>query len=54
MDLETPNTFDGAFFRGLLSQRGVLHSDQQLFSGGSTDALVQSYASKFQRGAVQK
>ncbi|XP_066351191.1 peroxidase 2-like isoform X2 [Miscanthus floridulus] len=45
MDLETPNTFDGAFFRGLLSQRGVLHSDQQLFSGGSTDALVQSYAS---------
>ncbi|KAG0551209.1 hypothetical protein BDA96_01G403700 [Sorghum bicolor] len=45
MDLATPNTFDAAFFRGLLSQRGVLHSDQQLFSGGSTDALVQSYAS---------
>lgn len=47
MDLATPNTFDGAFFSGLLSQRGVLHSDQQLFSGGGgpTDALVQTYAS---------
>ncbi|WVZ56859.1 LOW QUALITY PROTEIN: hypothetical protein U9M48_007331 [Paspalum notatum var. saurae] len=45
MDLATPNAFDGAFFGGLLSRRGVLHSDQQLFSGGATDALVRAYAS---------
>ncbi|KAJ1297219.1 hypothetical protein BS78_01G361200 [Paspalum vaginatum] len=45
MDLATPNAFDGAFCGGLLSRRGVLHSDQQLFSGGSTDALVRAYAS---------
>lgn len=44
MDLATPNTFDGAFFSGLLSQRGVLHTDQVLFSSGSTDALVHTYA----------
>ncbi|KAL6660114.1 hypothetical protein ACP70R_002236 [Stipagrostis hirtigluma subsp. patula] len=45
MDAATPNGFDNAYFAALLSQRGVLHSDQQLFSGGSTDALVRAYAS---------
>jgi peroxidase len=44
MDLATPNAFDNAYFGGLPSQRGVLHSDQQLFSGGATDALVRTYA----------
>jgi hypothetical protein len=38
MDLATPNAFDNAYFGSLLSQRGVLHSDQQLFSGGATYA----------------
>ncbi|XP_062211206.1 peroxidase 70-like [Phragmites australis] len=41
----TPNAFDNAYFGDLLAQRGLLHSDQQLFNGGSTDALVRAYAS---------
>ncbi|KAL6902186.1 hypothetical protein ACP4OV_005062 [Aristida adscensionis] len=45
MDPETPIVFDNAYFAALVAQRGVLHSDQQLFGGGSTDALVRTYAS---------
>ncbi|GJN07929.1 hypothetical protein PR202_ga25805 [Eleusine coracana subsp. coracana] len=45
MDPATPTAFDKAFFTGLIQQRGLLHSDQQLFSGGATDALVRAYAS---------
>ncbi|KAF2306518.1 hypothetical protein GH714_018968 [Hevea brasiliensis] len=33
LDLTSPNAFDNAYFRNLLSQKGLLHSDQQLFSG---------------------
>jgi peroxidase len=43
MDLATPAAFDNAFFNGLLSQRGVLHSDQHLFNGGATDKFVSTY-----------
>uniref|UniRef100_A0A0A9GH31 peroxidase n=1 Tax=Arundo donax TaxID=35708 RepID=A0A0A9GH31_ARUDO len=40
------DSFDNSYFSGLLSQRGLLHSDQALFGGGgSTDGLVRSYAS---------
>ncbi|KAJ9185455.1 hypothetical protein P3X46_005093 [Hevea brasiliensis] len=44
LDLTSPNAFDNAYFRNLLSQKGLLHSDQQLFSGGSTDAQVRAYS----------
>ncbi|XP_062209237.1 peroxidase P7-like [Phragmites australis] len=39
----TPARFDGAYYGSLLRNRGVLHSDQQLFAGGITDALVTFY-----------
>ncbi|KAE8718280.1 Peroxidase 2 [Hibiscus syriacus] len=36
----TPARFDNAYFNNLVKQRGLLISDQALFSGGSTDDLV--------------
>ncbi|KAK9920289.1 hypothetical protein M0R45_028847 [Rubus argutus] len=45
LDVTTPNTFDNAYFKNLKSQKGLLHSDQQLFSGGSTDSQVNAYSS---------
>ncbi|KAL3536594.1 hypothetical protein ACH5RR_005055 [Cinchona calisaya] len=45
LDTTTPNSFDNAYFRNLQTQKGLLHSDQQLFNGGSTDAQVNAYSS---------
>jgi len=44
LDASTPNAFDNAYYGNLVAQRGLLHSDQELFNGGSTDGLVRSYA----------
>ncbi|KAK4744271.1 hypothetical protein SAY87_010583 [Trapa incisa] len=41
----TTRVFDNAYFRDLPVQKGLLHSDQQLFSGGSTNSLVMTYIS---------
>ncbi|XP_009597808.1 peroxidase 22.3-like [Nicotiana tabacum] len=40
----TPALFDSEYFRNLLCNKGLLHSDQALFSGGKTDNLVQIYS----------
>ncbi|KAL2896375.1 Peroxidase 4 [Bienertia sinuspersici] len=45
LDLQTPASFDNNYYKNLVNQKGLLHSDQQLFSGGSTNALVQTYGS---------
>ncbi|XP_048495250.2 peroxidase 4-like [Beta vulgaris subsp. vulgaris] len=45
LDLQTPTCFDSNYYKNLINQKGLLHSDQQLFSGGSTNALVQTYGS---------
>lgn len=45
LDVTTPNKFDNAYFKNLVANKGLLHSDQQLFSGGSTDSQVQTYRS---------
>ncbi|KAM0917466.1 hypothetical protein ACQ4PT_009501 [Festuca glaucescens] len=45
LDASSPNTFDNGYFSGLLSRQGLLHSDQALYDGGSTDDLVRTYAS---------
>ncbi|KAK8663633.1 hypothetical protein V6N13_083442 [Hibiscus sabdariffa] len=39
----TPAHFDTAYFNNLVKQMGLLISDQALFSGGSTDDLVNTY-----------
>lgn len=38
------NRFDNNYFRQLVNRRGLLHSDQQLFNGGSQDTLVTRYS----------
>ncbi|XP_016445561.2 peroxidase 22.3-like [Nicotiana tabacum] len=40
----TPVLFDTEYFSNLLCKKGLLHSDQALFSGGQTDNLVQIYS----------
>ncbi|RWW19728.1 hypothetical protein GW17_00016201, partial [Ensete ventricosum] len=44
LDVATPNQFDSSFYRNLVAARGLLHSDQELFNGGSQDALVRNYS----------
>ena len=45
LDVQTQLVFDNAYYRNLLAKRGLLHSDQELFNGGSQDALVRQYSS---------
>ncbi|KAF3779561.1 Peroxidase 63 [Nymphaea thermarum] len=40
----TPTRFDGAYFAKLMSRRGLLHSDQELFNNGTTDRIVRGYS----------
>ncbi|WCJ33747.1 Peroxidase superfamily protein [Euphorbia peplus] len=44
LDLVTPNSFDNNYFKNLVQKKGLLHSDQILFSGGSTDDIVLEYS----------
>ncbi|PON41854.1 Peroxidase [Parasponia andersonii] len=44
LDTTSKVVFDNAYFKNLLDNKGLLHSDQQLFSGGSTDSLVTNYS----------
>ncbi|KAK8676099.1 hypothetical protein V6N13_034153 [Hibiscus sabdariffa] len=43
LDVQTPTSFDNNYFKNLVNNRGLLHSDQQLFNGGSTDSIVSGY-----------
>ncbi|CAL5071182.1 unnamed protein product [Urochloa decumbens] len=45
LDTTTPYVFDNAYYTNLLNQKGLLHSDQELFNGGSTDNTVRNFAS---------
>uniref|UniRef100_A0A0C9RPA1 Peroxidase n=1 Tax=Wollemia nobilis TaxID=56998 RepID=A0A0C9RPA1_9CONI len=44
LDLKTPNLFDNNYFKNLLVKKGLLHSDQEIYNGVSTDSLVKTYA----------
>ncbi|GMI90012.1 peroxidase 52 [Hibiscus trionum] len=44
LEIQTPTRFDNNYYRDLVAQRGLLHSDQELFNGGSQDALVRTYS----------
>ncbi|KAL3517979.1 hypothetical protein ACH5RR_020568 [Cinchona calisaya] len=44
LDLQTPTNFDTKYFQNLIKKKGLLHSDQVLYNGGSTDSLVQTYS----------
>ncbi|KAI6674067.1 hypothetical protein NL676_001973 [Syzygium grande] len=43
----TTNHFDNSYYQNLVAQRGLLHSDQELFNGGSQDALVRTYSNSY-------
>ncbi|KZV14363.1 hypothetical protein F511_43531 [Dorcoceras hygrometricum] len=45
LDVGTPNRFDNSYYANLLTRRGLLHSDQELFNNGSQDSLVRVYSS---------
>uniref|UniRef100_A0ACD5UWH3 Uncharacterized protein n=1 Tax=Avena sativa TaxID=4498 RepID=A0ACD5UWH3_AVESA len=49
LDPSTSYVFDNFYYKNLLCNKGLLHSDQQLFNGGSADAQTTGYASR--RGA---
>ncbi|XP_008790007.2 peroxidase P7-like [Phoenix dactylifera] len=60
LDIQTPNRFGNDYYQNLVAQRGLLHSDQELFNGGSQDALVRQFstnaalfASAFTRAMVK-
>ncbi|XP_010246464.1 PREDICTED: peroxidase P7-like [Nelumbo nucifera] len=44
LDIQTPARFDNNYYGNLVARRGLLHSDQELFNGGSQDSLVRSYS----------
>lgn len=44
LDVTSPTSFDTAYYTNLINKKGLLHSDQQLFSGGSTDSIVTNYS----------
>ncbi|XP_020585760.1 peroxidase P7-like isoform X2 [Phalaenopsis equestris] len=44
LDLQTPTNFDNNYYKNLVSLKGLLHSDQQIYSNGSTFFQVLSYA----------
>uniref|UniRef100_R7WBM9 Peroxidase n=1 Tax=Aegilops tauschii TaxID=37682 RepID=R7WBM9_AEGTA len=45
LDTTTPNGFDNAYYSNLMSQKGLLHSDQVLINDGRTAGLVRTYSS---------
>ncbi|KAM2721688.1 peroxidase 4-like [Malus sylvestris] len=44
LDLQTPTHFDNLYYKNLLKEKGLLHSDQELYNGTSTDKLVKKFA----------
>ncbi|KAL5698819.1 Peroxidase 52 [Ranunculus cassubicifolius] len=41
----SPTVFDNNYYRNLVRQQGLLHTDQELFNNGAQDSLVRSYSS---------
>ena len=41
---ETTTVFDTVYFKDLIEKKGLLHSDQQLYNGNSTDSMVETYS----------
>ncbi|XP_077239179.1 cationic peroxidase 1-like [Tasmannia lanceolata] len=44
LDTLTATVFDNNYYKNLVGNKGLLHSDQQLYNGGSTDSQVTSYS----------
>ncbi|XP_077210807.1 cationic peroxidase 1-like [Tasmannia lanceolata] len=44
IDPQSPNRFGNNYYQALVQRRGLFHSDQELFNGGSQDDLVTLYS----------
>ncbi|GLJ14581.1 hypothetical protein SUGI_0236130 [Cryptomeria japonica] len=44
LDVQSATVFDNKYYVNLQSQKGLLHSDQELFNGGSADSQVTTYS----------
>ncbi|GAB4833195.1 hypothetical protein Ancab_031439 [Ancistrocladus abbreviatus] len=44
LEFHNTTSFDNYYYKDLLSLTGLLHSDQELYDGGSTDSLVAAYS----------
>ncbi|KAF6174041.1 hypothetical protein GIB67_020223 [Kingdonia uniflora] len=44
IDTTSPTAFDNSYYENLVSTKGLLHSDQELYNNGSTDDQVTSYS----------
>ncbi|KAF9624410.1 hypothetical protein IFM89_011335 [Coptis chinensis] len=44
LDEKSPNRFGNSYFQSLMNRRGLLHSDQVLFNGATTDSIVREYS----------
>ncbi|XP_058110562.1 cationic peroxidase 1-like [Magnolia sinica] len=40
----SPEVFDIGYYKNLIIKKGLFHSDQELFNGGSTDSQVKTYS----------
>ncbi|KAK9063323.1 hypothetical protein SSX86_017193 [Deinandra increscens subsp. villosa] len=45
LDIQSPTKFNNDYYKNLINKKGLLHSDQQLFNGGSADSTVRQYSS---------
>ncbi|XP_077242569.1 peroxidase P7-like [Tasmannia lanceolata] len=43
LDPQSPNRFGNNYYQALINKRALLHSDQELFNGNSTDSIVTMY-----------
>ncbi|GLJ14633.1 hypothetical protein SUGI_0236730 [Cryptomeria japonica] len=48
LDSSTANGFDNTYYQNLRSGKGLFHSDQELYNGGSADAQVTTYSTNQQ------
>ncbi|NWH69040.1 PER52 Peroxidase, partial [Geococcyx californianus] len=44
LDAMSSVRFDNGYFRNLVAQFGLLHSDQEIFGGGAVDSITAQYA----------
>lgn len=44
LDYKTPTKFENNYYKNLVAEKGLMHSDQELFNGVSTDSLVTEYS----------
>ncbi|KAK7357991.1 hypothetical protein VNO80_17289 [Phaseolus coccineus] len=52
-DSATPFKFDNSFYKNLLQQKGLVHSDQQLFTNNSTDNTTKDQVDRYSRDMGQ-